>query len=535
ERLVEETELGNLEEERIAATLALGELGAPRLASALDHLVRLTRDGSDGVAEAALVALLRSYDDAAARRVAEIAASGGERADAAIGVLAHFETPESTDVPPAWQTLYILRWDAACSFGLVDGRVWGTTLLEELSRDDRFLSALVLRMLERTPVDGAKDHLLEVLTDGEGLARIGVAVQLMPSELELLVDSGAWRPASTAEWTFLVRRALEAEYLPFLQRTFALALDVDSPLVQTIAAGVLHRGQSRFEDIVSDGLVNEKADVRADAAYVVGQVGLTEHLRAMESLTVDPNPWVAANALGSLIRMGSRPAASRAVDLLAAPPDERPPLLSEYLFEVLARAAPDPDVMTFVETVADGLTGLDRAAADSILLVNGIVRDTSTVRAELPLMNPLSPLAVRCARGLSRSPSQTDLGMLQRLFPRQEAQFLNLELAVGLASSGNRRPLQLLESAVWRLPWNESVLAAGLVHRIWGEDVLIDWVEEPPANATVEDLRRVGWAIGEYGGLRGVDKLKAALGTTSGAERPAVQGAVLGALSGRTR
>ena len=52
---------------------------------------------------------------------------------------------------------------------------------------------------------------------------------------------------------------------------------------------------------------------------------------------------------------------------------------------------------------------------------------------------------------------------------------------------------------------------------------------------TDEDVRRLGYAIGEWGGMPAVEELRKQLGTTAGAELPALQGAVLGALAARTR
>jgi hypothetical protein len=249
----------------------------------------------------------------------------------------------------------------------------------------------------------------------------------------------------------------------------------------------------------------------------------------------DPDPWVRANAIGALIRMGVLEAASEATELLGRPAAERPPQVSEYLFEVLARAAPDPEVLQFLDTLADFLSGLDRAAADSILLVHGVARDATAVRAQLPALNPESPLAARCAEGLAREPRPQDLRLLAQMFPRQQAAALNLELAAGLANAGHRAPRELLEAAVWRLPFDESVLAAGVVHRVYGLETLLTWINDPPVSATPADVRRLGFAVGAFGGLTAVERLKRELGTRGGTERPAVQGAVLGALCAKTR
>ena len=55
----------------------------------------------------------------------------------------------------------------------------------------------------------------------------------------------------------------------------------------------------------------------------------------------------------------------------------------------------------------------------------------------------------------------------------------------------------------------------------------------PPASASSNDLRRVGFAIGEWGGVAALEDLARDLHYASG--HPALQGAFLGALSARTQ
>ena len=380
-----------------------------------------------------------------------------------------------------------------------------------------------------------KDHLLEILMNGDGLMRVGTAVEMMPVQLEQLIDAGVWRPSSTAEWNWFARTALERELHPFLKRSFAVAVESNVPSVLPAAAAVLFERDTRFEDVLIEALESDDATRRADAAFVVGAVELTDFRPRLEGLMSDEDAWVRANAIGALIRMGVRSAAIEATELLGLPLDERPPDVAEYLFEVLARAAPDRQVLEFLETLTDYLSGLDRAAADSILLVHDVVRPNEAVREQLPRLNVASPLAARCAQGLARQPRAEDLRLLAQMFPRQQAPALNLELATGLAIAGHRAPRELLEAAVWTLPFDESVLAAGVVHRVYGLETLLTWISDPPVSATPADVRRLGFAIGAFGGLSAVERLKRELGTRGGTERPAVQGAVFGALCARTR
>lgn len=522
-------------EERAAAALALGELGAARLRGDLDELFGVLDDPEPVLARAAVVALARVGDPGATREVAALAAGDGPLAELARAVRAHHTDTEGVEPPGPYRRLYELRWDAACNFGLVEGRVWRRSLLEELARDERFLQALVLRLVRDVPVAGVKDHLLEILLNGDGVMRVEAAVRMMPAQLDLIMDAGVWRPSSAAEWNWFARTALERELHPFLPHAFAAAVESNVPSVLPAAAAVLFERDTRFEDVLIESLESDDETRLADAAFVVGAVELSDFRPRLGELMSHPDPWVRANAIGALIRMGSQDAAIEATELLGLPLAERPPNVAEYLFEVLARAAPDPEVLEFLDTLADYLSGLDRAAADSILLVHDRIRSNDEVRQQLPRLNVASPLAARCAEGLSRQPREGDIRLMAQMFPRQQAAALNLELATGLARAGHRAPRELLEAAVWTLPFDESVLAAGVVHRVYGLEALLTWITDPPVSATPADVRRLGFAIGAFGGLAAVDRLKRELGTRGGTERPAVQGAVLGALCARTR
>ena len=99
----------------------------------------------------------------------------------------------------------------------------------------------------------------------------------------------------------------------------------------------------------------------------------------------------------------------------------------------------------------------------------------------------------------------------------------------------DKPPEPLLRAAVWKLSFDYSALACGVVARGYGLDTLITWLLDPPLDATDEDVRRVGYAIGGIGGERAVEQLQKAFGTTAGAELPALVGAILGAYSARTR
>ena len=75
------------------------------------------------------------------------------------------------------------------------------------------------------------------------------------------------------------------------------------------------------------------------------------------------------------------------------------------------------------------------------------------------------------------------------------------------------------------------MLAAGLIVQSRGITALEEELDTPPTPVTGNDLRRVGFALGEWGG---VDALEA-LSRRRPAGDPAVQGAYLGAMSSRSQ
>ncbi len=534
--LLEETALGRLPLERASAAYGLGELGVQGLDTpSLGHLVEMLEDPDPIVQEATLVALVRTDSDVARQAVARVAGSAGELSSEARQVLAHHIDPRGTEPPRCYRKLYQLRWGAGRTYGLVDGKVWGATLMNELASNKLFLEAMTLLLARDLDFPGAKDHMLEILIEGEGAPRIVEAAQLMPTEMEMLVDSGVWMPQDLKEWRWLVLTILNEELFSKFPQTLLKSMRLENSPTRWIASGLLYREDRQFKEILDEGLNSEDPSSRAYSAYAAAAVELDDYLGKLKEMCDDPHPWVKANAIAGLIRMGSQIGAERAMDILAIPPDERPEQLSSLLFEVLERAAPDPDVMRFVETIARTLDGADRASADSLLLIHGGLIDSTILRRQLPLLSPIMPEAHRGVRGLSRNSNSEDIKLLARMFPREAAPKMNAELAVALAKAAHRAPEPLLQAAVWTLPYNQSVLAAGCVRATYGEATLLDWVVDPPPSAEKEDIRRLGWAIGEWGGVPAVQALQRRLGTTSGAELPALQGAIFGAYAARTR
>jgi hypothetical protein len=85
---------------------------------------------------------------------------------------------------------------------------------------------------------------------------------------------------------------------------------------------------------------------------------------------------------------------------------------------------------------------------------------------------------------------------------------------------------------MWNSGFDQGVLAGMLLHEGAGLRGLIDEIEHPPSSARDVDLRRAGFALGEWGGIEALDALLAQLGSKGS---PAVQGALLGVLGARTQ
>ena len=113
-------------------------------------------------------------------------------------------------------------------------------------------------------------------------------------------------------------------------RALAAALPFEFPLVRVMAAGLLYEADSRFEDILTEAFEDENFALRAQAAYVVGASEIIKFAPRLRELLDDPNPWIAANAMGALVRMRSPQAATRAVELLATAPEDREPSIAFF-------------------------------------------------------------------------------------------------------------------------------------------------------------------------------------------------------------
>ncbi|MDG2143920.1 MAG: hypothetical protein P8N31_10225, partial [Planctomycetota bacterium] len=133
-------------------------------------------------------------------------------------------------------------------------------------------------------------------------------------------------------------------------------------------------------------------------------------------------------------------------------------------------------------------------------------------------------------RALAENSAPEDLALFEDLFPSEYFPEVNLQMAVALARGGAPEGVAILQKALWLGPADRSLLAAAALINRGGIKALTAELESMPLGASGDALRRVGYAIGIFGGLDELARLRRRRSTAD----PALQGAYLGALASRT-
>jgi hypothetical protein len=176
--------------------------------------------------------------------------------------------------------------------------------------------------------------------------------------------------------------------------------------------------------------------------------------------------------------------------------------------DALCRNAREVAVELRLEEYLKVAVGVDLAAVAESLTTQGRASGRETVRSMLALdVPPTGARRLRLVRALSRRPTEKDVEILAQLFPQPGEEALNVELAVALAAYGDPSVRPILRAALWGGSFDVSVLAAALLADTIGVRVLIEEIQRPPATATAADLRRVGFALGECGGIEALRAL----------------------------
>ncbi len=518
-------------EERAAAILGLGELGAAgrdRIGSTEEQLlVRTVDDPNTSLAACSLLALLRTGRAPGQPLAERISAEAGHRLSAEAPALLGFELdPRESRPTESADRLLGLRWEAAKRFGTVDGQAWSVTLLGELSTDERFVDQVVLLSAAELDHPAVEDHLLEILLADPSPASLRAAVRRMPTKLDAMIGSGLWSPSNNAGWKIVVDEAVEAGTAALMPMTFQRAL-VDPSLAAT-AAGELVSLDPQYGNTILASLRSRDPDVRIRACVAAARAELEEARSPLTALENDPDIDVRVAALVARHALREERATYFIQKILEDSTHEWRPLV----FDRLVRSYQLPNVITLLDQLRLRASGGERAILTACLFLRGRASGLSELRGAFPLIDPESFGGVLVIRALGYYPTGEDLEFLARQFPLEGHFTANVEIGVALARGEHYAVRALFQEAIWRGPMNRSVLAAGVVHSRAGVRLLEMWIEQPPSRATTEDIRRLGFAVGQWGGYKGLEALVQGLGGRT--DHPALQGALLGALLSQT-
>ena len=378
----------------------------------------------------------------------------------------------------------------------------------------------------------------ELLIEGDSPARLRAAVACLPRELATMIRleaeaaesgqaGGFWSPANLAEWSVLLDevevRGKELEMIELL----IVAREV--PQLRYRAAALLARtglnGAISFGDDFSQTRVADKLW----ACEAMANTGAKRWLPVLEPLRDDANVSVQAAARVAQVRLGSE----RARDDVAETVDGEDSELRTALVRMMCAQARDPRIADWLDRLLRRAEGKEAIRIATALAARGRLDARSQLRDLLLEDPPRGVQGAAIVRALAKNPGRDDIEVLTTLYPRADDREMNVALAVALMDAGSVEVLPLVRTAIWDEDWSVSILAAGILAERAAVAALVDELAEPPPQATSEDIRRLGFALGLWGGMEEVNAIARSVRYNSG--HPAVQGAMLGALSQRTR
>ncbi|MEW6072232.1 MAG: hypothetical protein AB1726_06490 [Planctomycetota bacterium] len=510
--------------ERRAAVLALGEMGE----MGRGPLGRALTAPPVGLEEWLVLAWIHADPAAAAADAAAWAAAEDSPLAGAARLLAdHARGAPPPEGSPAAEEWLELRWLAARRFGTVAGARWPDLLLAELLADEEFLDRVICSAAARRNDPAVRDHLLEILREGERPGALPGAVAAMPEVLGAAVQAGIWRPANLAEWRILLGevedRRIERRARALLESAMAIPELEPNAALQLLRAG---------GEIPKAWINRELATAPMERRVLIleATADRDEPERIHDLLPfVEPGQPISlqAAALVALARLQHRRSIDGLLQVLASgrTVERRELILSicrqlhdTRLERAVAEALEIPDLEPELRFRLEVERG-----------VYGWLRDRTRVRRWLR-EGHAHPLRRDAVRALGTKGGLEDRQALRELFPVEDDFEVNVELALGLLEYREPVSLAILRAALWEGSWNQSVLAGGLLARAISIHGLIEELSSPPRGADDADLRRVGFAVGEWGGFAAAE----ALARRRTESDPAVQGAFLGVLATRT-
>jgi hypothetical protein len=513
--------------ERRAAILGLGEMSASTSAELEDWV----QSAELQYAECALLAMLRGDRRADRRRVEEIAADPAHRLAGPAAELLVFSLNPSTSRPTRAAALLLrLRFEAARRHGLVDGENWRLSTIRTLASDRSFASDLVLYASSALHAPAVRDHAFALLESAQGRARLHLAVAAIPTELSELVDNDLWRPRDARDWRDLLEEIDAARLERLTLPAVRAALDVPEVRYRAVAMASL-AGDEDLSPLIGIDPTKLGTEDRVWVCLAIGARTDPGWLERFAVLGEDPDPRVRAAFLVARFRQAQRPALDAVSATLA---DLEAPGHAE-LVDAMCAAVHDPSVAIALEDRFLDATGAEKTLLATTLCHEGRGVGRSHVRAALETEPPPEGTeAVRLVHALRYNATAEDIGVLRSLFPSVNGdRELDLELALALLDRSEADVFPIVRGALWAREFDVSVLAGGVLANVTGVRGLVDELRVPPEDASSGDLRRIGFSIGEWGGVETVHALARELRWASG--HPALQGALLGALSTRTQ
>ena len=511
------------ESERRAAILALGEFGAGS-----DAALRRALESSDASERAcAMWGLLRAGREAALLRVEAIAAGGSVDGPIAASLLSFHKNPNQQGPLPELEEWAKLRWMAATRYGLVDGQTWKTRLLDELLLDERFLEGVVLGSVAQKTLLGVNDHLLTLLLERGTMVRVRAAVVAMPQELGMMIEAGLWKPGSLFGWKTILEEIeahqMESECLALLSQSLDIPELTVSSLRLLVRAGVTEVLVDLDEQWPE--LSNQDKILACQAWGMAGPGIAPESMKPFEQ---EPSPKVQAAVLVTAARLGDTLKHEELREILT---DLEHPEFERTLDACMAQAD-SPLIRDYLEQLQDELEGDAQRDVAATLALNGVSSARKLLATHLRDGFPKGAEGVRCIRALALRDAAESVDLFLKHFPVENDLVLNIGLARAIVSAQHNSAYAYLRRGLWEGSFDISLLASAAIVQVGGIHTLRDELNRAPMAATSMDFRRLGFALGEWGGLKEVEHLKTKLGLR--VHDPVLQGALLGALGRRT-
>ncbi|HUR27300.1 MAG TPA: HEAT repeat domain-containing protein, partial [Planctomycetota bacterium] len=488
-------------------------------------LTRLSHASVTEVSEAALLALAISPGDRARAALDRLSAADAPESRAAARARDFAADPESAADFATGTAWLDLRWDAARRYGLVDGQPWRAKLQGELAADQEFLDALVYGAASELHRVGTADHFLELALSGGPPARLRAVVNAIPSDLDRMIEAGVWFPADQAEWAQLLfeidDRRLESLTLDVLR---GARLDPDLSAYASVL--LVRAGNFEGLSMLELDIASSDPQKRERIAETLGGTHEPRYIDLLESLRVDEDARVRTAAMIAQMRLGN----SLSVESVRGALADGAGAEHATLVEELARLANLPEISALLQEFFPSFSEKERFTVAVALAREGESRHAAVLRDALSEAVLRSPQGVHFVQALVRISANAEVSTLFEMFPLEDARAVNVEIALALCARREPAVLPLLRAALWQGPFVRSVLAGALIQHVAGTDALRVELDRPPKGAKPEDIRRVGFALGEWGGTGEVERL----GRRRTAADPALQGAFLGALAART-